>query len=68
MIDNDSIYFDILDTSFLDTLSLLDKIDDYFSEVDVLLLIYSITDRKSFNYIRTLLRYIAQFKSKLINL
>jgi Ras-like protein family protein 11A len=62
LIDNEPVIFDILDTS-----SNLSQTAANFeansSSCDLLLLIYSITDRQSFSYIRNLLRHFAQIKA-----
>ena len=61
LVDNEPVIFDILDTS---SPTQTNVVDDCVVNGDVLLMIYSITDRSSFNYIRTLLRNIASYKSE----
>ncbi|RWS29248.1 hypothetical protein B4U80_03699 [Leptotrombidium deliense] len=61
LIDNEPVIFDIVDISSAVSSSFA-NFDASLSGSDILLLIYSITDRPSFCYIRTLMRHIAQIK------
>ncbi|RWS14348.1 ras-related and estrogen-regulated growth inhibitor-like protein [Dinothrombium tinctorium] len=62
LIDNEPVIFDILDISSPSSSSIA-NFDASLCGSDILLLVYSITDRPSFCYIRTLLRHIAQLKA-----
>ncbi|KAI1286915.1 Ras-related and estrogen-regulated growth inhibitor [Halotydeus destructor] len=63
LVDNEPVIYDILDTSsnLSQTAANFEKMNQ--SGCDVLLLIYSITDRQSFNFVRNLLRHFAQIKA-----
>lgn len=64
MVDNEPVIFDVMDSSSASAMSAA-NFDVVGHACDVLLLVYSIIDRQSFNYIRNLLRHLAQIKGKL---
>ncbi|XP_054159575.1 ras-like protein family member 11B [Oppia nitens] len=62
LIDGEPIIFDILDSSSPSSLC-IDNIDISSQTCDLLVLMYSITDRQSFIYAKDLLKHFAQQKS-----
>ena len=65
LVDNEPVVFDILDTSCNLSQTAANFDSSHFSSCDVLLLVYSITDRQSFSFVRNLLRHLAQLKNGL---
>ncbi|CAG2166555.1 unnamed protein product [Oppiella nova] len=61
IIDSEPIIFDILDASSTSTLC-INNVDISSHSCDLLLLMYSITDRQSFIYAKNLLKHIVQMK------
>ena len=61
MIDSEPVIFDILDASSPSTLT-INNVELSSHSCDLLLLMYSITDRQSFIYAKNLLKHIVQLK------
>lgn len=61
-INNETVQFDFLDSSSPITLN-IKRFDFASHETDLFLVVYSITDRQSFHYVRNLLKHLVQLKS-----
>ena len=63
LVENEPVIFDVLDSSCNHSLTPANIDTSFVTSVDIVLLIYSITDRGSFQYIRNLMRHFAQIKN-----
>lgn len=63
LVENEPVIFDVLDSSCNHSLAPANIDMSFCSSVDIVLLIYSIIDRASFQYIRNLMRHFAQIKN-----
>lgn len=59
LVENEPVIFDIIDYS---SQSSINNLDLSSHSPDLILLVYSITDRQSFNFIRNFLKKLAQIK------
>lgn len=63
LVENEPVIFDIIDYS---SQSSINNLDLNSHSPDLILLVYSITDRQSFNFIRNFLKKLAQIKGNIV--